>query len=1743
MTPPGSYRNFLLGRSGASLEHRDMGEAVTQLQTLARLSVTTQAGTTARRGDTAMRLLLSGTGRAGEAITSEAEGADEAAIRAGLNVVLERARGGDRRSFYDAMRAYFVLIHRALNDEATRSQIPELLRGLRQITTEYTQFLANSSALSPEERLRYLFAASGVLRNALGRVQVDEASRNAAGAEEIESLRTLLRETYVELTGHYRRHLLAHPNGEAYTGILREIQMREAILAGNHDVARQRALELTQWLTAHPPPAEGSENDRWDHRAARALLEDPDFTALVRGIDAPSTPENTVALVNGVSLELVQTVCASIDHINEEGEAVIAARYRALSSVAGILALTRPSLNLADLLADLRNPAQADAIRQELENAAHDSAEVQRLLTEARGDVGLGTLINRAREAADHVERLRTGAGSRLLMAIFDENRRQNPVASMAESLRSHPGLLRALGLDAAQLRDEHALHRLAAELFRRGPLGVSVVEEYGAGHPDDSIQGILRQLQAEANPAQDIGELLQEVLNSYQDGLNNRPDHELAAAHAVFQLIAQTQEISEGVRVPGEVSTQARSLVNRVEGYDFRTRRVFGHLGSGSSLATLGAGIVLTELFPAALIARAGTSGRLALRGVNLVNAGRLTFAGSALTGIGAGLAMSFVGTGLHTMDRSRLGLTTHFWRDFGESAATNTVVFGATIPFSHGLARWLTPAAEDAATIGNLTLRRRVALHAGTALFGGTLTLGAGTIWRRLHTGHWSAPSYEEVAENYLSILAWEVGAAGFRRFRTRVGLGAELEGRRPFEPREYTPIENTGRFAGIRNRLNRTYAWLNNFAARRTSSALNVLFTQLGPARAARVNEVAARLVADSPQLTPLRQYLARQLALQETTAPGSLDLYTESFLRGHRIQIVGRPGSFRMHFVPSENVRVAPAGYSARLLEAMRRHHIENAASTDADYLPRFLPNSPYEIVEVRVSPETGRIVAINTHSLGDTEGAITLHCSYDPVTRQLRLPPIGGEAAPRVLDLTPMIEAHRSSPVPLLWTSELGARVLPQRLNQASRARVNQAIGDLNRDGNLSLLINADTGEILSNLMSVESLADLEGAPRNILRIGARYSGNDKTLTIPAPRGVEGEYVLDMETGRIEHRLPEREGTEAGASRAAEERPRGSERRRASRRESAPEADADDAVDAAARRITRHTVPNAHMGVLTAPAHGETGAVQVTVYFGGRSGKILGISEGHRPATGEPEHVIADNLPASGNVPRNRIALHGVHDTEAQRIVLEVPASEGQEAGTITIDLSNGRIRFEARPTPPEGPGGGTPPPSDGSPDGNPPPASGEGDGEGTPPVAATDGDDSETTAPRAVVRAADETGPQPAIDPEGDVHAPLLMAEILDPGESRAVISPNAPGRLREGQHWAMIPGVGELSAFTETGMSKHATPRNEDAYGFAVAQDGSLVAVVADGAGGSSTGDAASARAVDVILNRASDPAVSLGQAFRDAHPVILSDLQAAIEAARAERTAGRGVEIPADSYTVATALRLEPDGSVEVATVGDSQLWIARPNGDGAYDVIAPYLPASMAGLQRAARTPGVTNTVGMNAVGGGIFTRLGGSPREAAPPITGRMESGIPSGIFNNELTIPNPDGSGNRLPFVAQAGDLFLMMSDGVHTLFNRDQMASVIHGLEGAEPVRRAIQTEAAATMDLYRTLARGLAHDQRALIGSGRFAGHHIDAEGRIYDAPTGGNHVGNASPDNVVLMVLRYDPSVEGVAAEEGSH
>ncbi|HKY63519.1 MAG TPA: hypothetical protein VJR29_08880, partial [bacterium] len=1106
----------LQGRHVPVLEPHDVSTSTSQLQSLARLASSVHSDRAEHQRQSYVELLLLDTGNQGQRRIDQSREQETAAVYAELRQYIAQAQAGDRRSYFDAMRRYFVLSHRLLENAETRGQVPALLAEFRAFARQYLSFLNDSAEFTPEQRLQYIYMASTVINNVLGRSQSNDDSRAATEAE-LEPLGRLLSDFLDAALAQHRRHLLAHPTGEAYTPIVREIQMRQALIRGDAGAARQRARELHRHLLAHPPgeaDPNRPETRRWDLEAARLLQSDPAFNQLIQNLDSPSGVEHAGALLNGVSLELLVTISAGIDQVNGDAETAIVDRYRPLSSILAILSLTRPASSLGELITALADAGQQSTIRSEIEAALTQSSQLRTSLEGARGEVSLDDWLDRARTSAAHVERLRTGAGANLLSALLQANEINHPVHSLAEMLHHHPQLLAELGLSPTEIDDPAHQRQAALELLHRGSMAVDLLQAYQTRHPNLSLAGIIEVLSDQQLAQNRINATVTTVLENYHARLESRPDHEIAALHGVFQVLGQTSEISEGIALDSRLRTHSQELATRMESWGYRTGRAWSHMISPASLGTLAAGMILSEAAPAALIYRAGSTGRLVSRGIPLVEAGNITWQASAMTGIGTGLAMSLIGSSLHNYERASYGLDTHFWSDFGHGALINSITFGGTMLFQRRLARGLAPSAGEGQTVGQLSRSGRLGLHFGTVLFGTGLALGTGATVRRIETGQWSL-SYEEVAENAMALLAWETGSAGLRRLRRRVGLQAALEGRRPFEPIQVevpAGVSLEG-LSGTRARALRITNWfaaaparLQNFGNRIAAGMVNPFFTVLGEYRANIVRETAQRIVERNPQLGALEEVIAHRLALEEITYPGSLDQYNEAFFERYQMEIAGDVGHPRLVFVNSNNSTPrANRLYNLNIIRALREH-LETCSANDDTYLPRYLPRSAFEIVQIRVDPESRRIVGVGTHNFGEAgDGALVLNASFDPRTRTLRLPPVHGETTPQIIEMGPMFDAHRSSPLPMLWTEALGQRFLNQRSligrqGQGARARINQALGDLNRDAVIRLPIDAETGQILDRLLNPRSVDDLPGSGTRVLRLTGRYNGRDKTLT-------------------------------------------------------------------------------------------------------------------------------------------------------------------------------------------------------------------------------------------------------------------------------------------------------------------------------------------------------------------------------------------------------------------------------------------------------------------------------------------------------------------------------------------------------------------------------------------------------------------------------------------------------------------
>jgi len=1305
MTPPGSRRNFFTGSGGSPFDFPEVPRALARLRPGLELPAASRNAGLFRQDEALRRLLTLGYPRLGPTAEGPRSPADmEAAVRA----LWDSARQGNRLGYLDAMRGCYVLLHRQMGDAAARAEIPRLARLCSDIAEEYARHIAERPEYSPLQRLTYLFAAARVARLFLGRLGDAEAGSTPEFAGEIAALRGLLQRFHVALEGYVGEAQRAEPRTVALQGIRLQIEMRQFILQGESDRARVRARELEAFYREHPPLEENEadpESLRFYHAAGRELGADPEFLNLIGQLDGPSQAEQEGGILNGVALQWLATAAGTLDQVNEDAEATIRSRYQALSAVTTVLALAYPAATLRSLLAMLRDGPSAEDHRAALRRISAASLEIAAYLREVTGEASLEDLWRRAVDAGAHVESLRAGPGRRALEAVLSGNEAQHPVARLAGELARHPGLLVALGLEADGGPGPSRMNN-ALELLRRGEEGLRQVRAFAEAHPDVSYSRVLSLLEPADGANAPANAFAERLLESLQEDLGSREDHEEAMAQALFQSVAQSGEIAPERTLSPAVANQARSLAQRMEGMGYRGYRVLRHLIAPQSLATLGLGILATELTPALLIARAGASGRLAAPLIgDLVRAGTLSRRGTFLTGLGSGVGMAALGTGLHSLHRHGLGLRTHFWRDFGTSGVINGLTFGSTLLFARGWNRLLSPNAANGVAIGEMGFARGLALHGGNAVFGTFMGMGLGIGARRLQNGRWET-SWDEVAENFATMLLWETGAAGLRGLRRSAGLNAELG------------LPDAGRFARLWNRL----PLLRNPSV-------------LGEHRAARAREVADRLIQANPALAQDRNFLLRQLGLHEAHVPGSLESFNDAMFE---------------HYEP----RISGAGRQRRLLMV------------------------------------------------------------------------------------------RRASPVP------------------------------------------------------------------------------------------------------------------------------------------------------------------------------------------------------------------AETPDAGGNSPDVRQRRNAILDPQAADP--SAPVAEAQDS------------------TPPR-------------------------------PTAEADVDESAQTPPRGVPAVSD--APPASLPP---AHG------ILDSGHPLMVVEGNEL-LTRRGEHFLAAPGLGEVAAFTHEGVSKHRPPRNEDAYGLLRLGDGSLVALAFDGAGGSGAGDLASSLGIQTVMARMLPAPVTLGEAFFAAHQAIQQN--------------GHG------GYTVATGIRVHPNGHVEVATVGDTQLLVARPRGDGSYEVIRPYFPHNLPGVIRASGHE-IANTLEMNAHPGAsrVLGALGSHSMIVTTALA-RTPSGNfhPQGIYNAPLTLPErPDGGGAHRPFQARPGDVFLMMSDGVHELFTREQMGEVMRGLRGAGEIRDALQREIEARLEVFR-ISRGIvsADGARLQIPFGRFQGHFVDAEGDVYPAATGGARIGHVSPDNVVLVALRYDPAV----------
>jgi|GEM_PF-6251023 len=415
--------------------------------------------------------------------------------------------------------------------------------------------------------------------------------------------------------------------------------------------------------------------------------------------------------------------------------------------------------------------------------------------------------------------------------------------------------------------------------------------------------------------------------------------------------------------------------------------------------------------------------------------------------------------------------------------------------------------------------------------------------------------------------------------------------------------------------------------------------------------------------------------------------------------------------------------------------------------------------------------------------------------------------------------------------------------------------------------------------------------------------------------------------------------------------------------------------------------------------------------------------------------------------------------------------------------------------------------------------------------------------------------------------PQGDPETPVVPLKtsepvsspsavkplrLLAPGESVLATALNEPKNPRREEVYLRIPQYGEVAAYTHEGIDKkhmdgkRPYPMNEDAFGIMVDSEGRPFLMVADGMGGHDKGETASKLGVEIAVEAVRrGEAPTPGNAFLAADGAIRESYQ---EAYGKWFDGGSQGEAPT-SGTVASAARINPDGTVEVALSGDARLWVIRSRADGIYQVIEPVLPHFEPTALRLSGTLRNSLEANSHEKSNRVLSGLGQSNRPRLTQAFDYGEPGDPKNVLNqiydSVLTLPPGDGSPGET-FKLQKGDALLLMSDGVANFFSRDQMAGVLRGKTNAQDMLEAVRKESNERFNIFRILSQtDIKNGERMKMKVGSFKDKYIDRRGGIYDSKdlSDTNLVGKVGRDNAVALVYLHDPSPDGAppAAPQG--
>ncbi|MDX1386769.1 MAG: hypothetical protein R3257_04205, partial [bacterium] len=193
------------------------------------------------------------------------------AQQARLQEALGLLETGSPSGYSRSLRWLFVLIHHRLAAGGSRQQAGNYTRQFMEHLRGYQDLLGNAPNLQHIHHFRYLHGAARIARTLLGRLTADEnfVQQNSSLVDE---LRAELRNLYRSMQDLARGISVQNSGDGQIAPLVTDVQMRDALLTGNHSEARSLAWRLLEYYQNHPLPAESERT--WVHRAIIEVQED-----------------------------------------------------------------------------------------------------------------------------------------------------------------------------------------------------------------------------------------------------------------------------------------------------------------------------------------------------------------------------------------------------------------------------------------------------------------------------------------------------------------------------------------------------------------------------------------------------------------------------------------------------------------------------------------------------------------------------------------------------------------------------------------------------------------------------------------------------------------------------------------------------------------------------------------------------------------------------------------------------------------------------------------------------------------------------------------------------------------------------------------------------------------------------------------------------------------------------------------------------------------------------------------------------------------------------------------------------------------------------------------------------------------------------------------------------------------------------------------------------------------------------